>query len=456
MSSAEAQNYLEQVSLIDQQLTVVTDDDERTSLLEMRADLLELIQLLNEQAEEGGSAEDAQSPAAEADNVNFDDFVGMRCMAPYPKAQLPISHHAAIILEVLPQDVTGPDKGLQAKVLYSHPMLNGMRPCSHFLAGTCRFDEKCKFSHGEVVRMADMDEYKDPDFNSLTVGSLVLSTVNAASPLWEIGRIVAIHKNDIAVRILKSNSEVSTKFDHIVPLEGDIEEVAENSHLTSPSEADASNENSRNEYWNEQKGDRCGNVTVGDLGNWYGGGLGLKLMQKMGYKLGEGLGKNSDGIVHAIQAKICPKNSSVDACMTGKVKVVDGIQKVKTRVKEGMKQTNNSVDVDIFTFLNRKLEQPPAKSEEEELKEEHRRLAKSSVKALGVQGLDLESELKHLRSKEKKLLEGIARNKHDKRTVERLKNGLAEVEKEIQRTQAKRQRVQSELGDRQKRKKDIF
>ncbi|VDK60284.1 unnamed protein product [Cylicostephanus goldi] len=131
----------------------------------MRSDLLELIQLLNEQAEECGSAEDAQTPAAEADNAeNFDDFVGMRCMAPYPKAQLPISHHAAIILEVLPQDVTGPDKGLQAKVLYSHPMLNGMRPCSHFLAGTCRFDEKCKFSHGEVVQMADMNEYKDPDF----------------------------------------------------------------------------------------------------------------------------------------------------------------------------------------------------------------------------------------------------------------------------------------------------
>ncbi|EYC33800.1 hypothetical protein Y032_0002g999 [Ancylostoma ceylanicum] len=77
-------------------------------------------------------------------------------------------------------------------------------------------------------------------------------------------------------------------------------------------------------------------------------------------------------------------------------------------------------------------------------------------RALGLQGLDLESELKQLRSKEKKLLEGIARNKHDKRTLDRLKNGLAEVERAIEKTQAKQQRVHSELGDRQKRKKDIF
>lgn len=49
----------------------------------------------------------------------------------------------------------------------------------------------------------------------------------------------------------------------------------------------APNANVPSNSWTEQKRDRCGNVTVGDLGNWHGGGFGLKLMQKMGYKLGE-------------------------------------------------------------------------------------------------------------------------------------------------------------------------
>ncbi|VDM57383.1 unnamed protein product [Angiostrongylus costaricensis] len=330
----------------------------------------------------------------------------MRCMAPYPGVNLPVSHHTAIILEVLQMD--------SVRVLYSHPMLNSMRPCSHFLAGTCRFDEKCKFSHGEIF--------------SLTVGSLVLVAVGSPSTLWEVGRLIAIDNGEVAVRILKSNGEVSSTLDQIVPLDGELEE--------------------KNDSWKEQKGDRCGNVTVGDMGNWHGGGFGLKLMQKMGYKIGEGLGKNSDGIVHAIQAKICPKNSSVDACMNSRTRV-------KTRVREEMKHAHTSLDVDIFTFINRKLEVQPDKSEHDEL-EEHRVLAKSSSKSLGVKGIDLEYELKQLRSKEKKLRDGIFRNRQDKRTVERLKVSLADVEQSIQKVQAKQARVQTELGNRQKRKKDIF
>ncbi|EYC33799.1 hypothetical protein Y032_0002g998 [Ancylostoma ceylanicum] len=383
MISSETQSYLDQIALIDEQLSASPGDEERAALLEMRSDLLELVQLLKEQAEEDAARDDNQQlpPADSSTGVeDFDDFIGMRCMAPYPKANLPVSHHAAIILEVLPIDPAAIDKGLQAKVLYSHPMLNAMRPCSHFLAGTCRFEGKCKFSHGEMVKMDELNGYKDPNFDSLAIGSLVLVSVNSTPPLWEIGRLMAIDNDEVAVKILKSNSELSSKLDQIVPLDCEVEERSDDVPVPNLDEHASLDDEVPNNSWTEQKGDRCGNITVGDLGNWQGGGFGLKLMQKMGYKLGEGLGKNSDGIVHAIQAKICPKNSSVDACMNAKVKVVDGIQRVKTRVREEMKHTHNAVDVDIFAFLNRKLEQPPVKSEQEELKEERRMLAKSSSK----------------------------------------------------------------------------
>ncbi|KAK6054755.1 hypothetical protein COOONC_07742 [Cooperia oncophora] len=133
----------------------------------MRADLVELVQLLKEQAEEEAAAkgdgitDDIFAEGPSVDTPSGNDFIGMRCMAPYPSANLHVSHHAAVILEVLPLD---PVKGLQARVLYSHPMVNGMRPCSHFLAGTCRYEEKCKFSHGEIVPMTELNEYKEPDF----------------------------------------------------------------------------------------------------------------------------------------------------------------------------------------------------------------------------------------------------------------------------------------------------
>lgn len=293
--------------------------------------------------------------------------------------------------------------------------------------------------------------------SSLTVGCLVLVAVGSPSTLWEVGRLIAIDNVEVAVRILKSNSEVSSTLDQIVPLDGELEDMTDdNVHVPCSNNEYPYNTEEKNDSWKEQKGDRCGDVTVGDMGNWHGGGFGLKLMQKMGYKIGEGLGKNSDGIVHAIQAKICPKNSSVDACMNSRTRVVDGMQKVKTRVREEMKHAHTSLDVDIFTFINRKLEVQPDKSEHDELKEEHRILAKSSSKSLGVKGIDLEYELKQLRSKEKKLRDGILRNRQDKRTVERLKVGLVDVEQSIQKVQAKQARVQTELENRQKRKKDIF
>lgn len=53
---------------------------------------------------------------------------------------------------------------------------------------------------------------------------------------------------------------------------------------------------------------------------------------------------------------------------------------MKTRVREEMKHAHNSLETDIFTFLNRKLEQQPKKTEYEEAKEDIQLLAKSSSK----------------------------------------------------------------------------
>uniref|UniRef100_A0A1I7XCH8 G-patch domain-containing protein n=1 Tax=Heterorhabditis bacteriophora TaxID=37862 RepID=A0A1I7XCH8_HETBA len=129
-----------------------------------------------------------------------------------------------------------------------------------------------------------IEQYKEPNFESLTKDSLVLVEVNDC--LWDIGRIVALDHKEVAVQLIESGREVSAKLEKILPLDEDIQ------------------------------------------GNWSGGGFGLKLMQKMGYKIGDGLGKNSDGIVHAIQATAYPKYKSVDICMESKKYVVDGVQKV--------------------------------------------------------------------------------------------------------------------------------
>ncbi|PIC35555.1 hypothetical protein B9Z55_014874 [Caenorhabditis nigoni] len=196
-----------------------------------------------------------------------------------------------------------------------------------------------------------------------------------------MGRISAIDGQNVAVKLLKSGSEVSSKREDLVPL-GEIEEVEK-----------------KDESWKELKQETLGNVSVGESGNWNGGGIGMKLMAKMGYKVGEGLGKRSDGIVHAIQARICAKNASLDEVMTRKRRVVDGKDKSK-RIK--ILKTSDESEKDIFAFINRKLE---TKSERTmaDVRKEKEEMAGYTSKALGSKNLDLESELKQLQGKQKKI-----------------------------------------------------
>ncbi|ULT93279.1 hypothetical protein L3Y34_003039 [Caenorhabditis briggsae] len=99
----------------------------------------------------------------------------------------------------------------------------------------------------------------------------------------------------------------------------------------------------------------------------------------MGYKVGEGLGKRSDGIVHAIQARICAKNASLDEVMTRKRRVVDRKDKSKRIM---ILKTSDESEKDIFAFINRKLE---TKSERTmaDVRKEKEEMAGYTSKALG-------------------------------------------------------------------------
>lgn len=64
------------------------------------------------------------------------------------------------------------------KVLFLNPTHKEMLPCPYYfdLERDCNFsDDQCHYSHGELVSFSSLQDYVEPKFELLTVGSIVLA-----------------------------------------------------------------------------------------------------------------------------------------------------------------------------------------------------------------------------------------------------------------------------------------
>ena len=49
-------------------------------------------------------------------------------------------------------------------MLFCNPTHMSMVPCPYFLDDKCKFSsEQCKYSHGHLVAVSDLEEFKDHD-----------------------------------------------------------------------------------------------------------------------------------------------------------------------------------------------------------------------------------------------------------------------------------------------------
>lgn len=103
-----------------------------------------------------------------------------------------------------------------------------MLPCPYFLEGDCKFsDEKCRFSHGDLVLFKNLQEYTEPDFSSLSIGSTVLT--KQADKLWHKGTVKRILKDKCSVVLDSSAKDVEVDLHDVLPLENDEESSSSSS-----------------------------------------------------------------------------------------------------------------------------------------------------------------------------------------------------------------------------------
>ncbi|KAG8447238.1 hypothetical protein GDO86_014633 [Hymenochirus boettgeri] len=158
---------------------------------------------------------------------------------------------------------------------------------------------------------------------------------------------------------------------------------------------------------------------------WFGGweahtlGIGSKLMARMGYVFGKGLGRNAEGRVEPIQAVVLPKGKSLDQCikMQQRRKVKRNkehkskIRRSKIQLHSG--KTNRSV----FDFLNEKLDGKKPSAERDETNVATQRKGKElynasqdSKRALSVQVAITTEKIQQKQREIGRLKESLARH----------------------------------------------
>lgn len=154
-----------------------------------------------------------------------------------------------------------------------------MKPCDHYFSDTCTFDDKCKYSHGEIVKYSQLKDFQIPNYKLLKQKSHVLVKVEA---LWKPASVIECSQDarTCQVKLHGIGKSFDCCFSEVLP---PLESFGGESSDLSTDDDELSDEEmiSSNVL-----------ITSDNFGEWekYTNGIGSKLLQKYGYKNGEGLG----------------------------------------------------------------------------------------------------------------------------------------------------------------------
>ena len=192
--------------------------------------------------------------------------------------------------------------------------------------------------------------------------------------------------------------------------------------------------------------------------------MGSKLMAKMGYVLGTGLGKNGEGRVDPVDAVIVPLGISLDKCMELKEKAGSSGQNIfsverrlkriqrKAKLRAQQEEKKEKETQSMFNFLNSKLNL--SKENKLKLQQQQSQVNKDSCQNLSKKLLKLGECVRQVNKDIVKCKEGMKRHEgRDKATVEKLKAKLHNLEQHLDDLKSSEIKVSSEQRNRSETKK---
>ncbi|KAM7005150.1 zinc finger CCCH-type with G patch domain-containing protein [Passerculus sandwichensis] len=380
-----------------------------------------------------------------------EELSGMKVKAPYYSSWGTLEYHNAMIVgtEELEDGTAG------VRVLYLYPTHKSLKPCPFFLDDKCRFKENCRFSHGQVVSVEELQPFQEPDLSSLGVGSACLA--KHTDGIWYTAKITDVDSGYYTV-----------KFDSLLLKEA----VVEGDSVIPPLRSEDAAESGESD---EDSVDDSGYAKVIDSGvpengEWtpacsssFGGweahtrGIGSKLLVQMGYEFGKGLGKNGEGRVEPVQAVVLPRGKSLDQCAEVLQKKKQGKLEPgkprKCRAKGGSsgQPGGRKAPRNVFDFLNEKLRGKSAGDRAggvalpQRNSKEIYHASKSTKKALSVSLFQTTEKIEQTQRDIRGIQQALARNvgRHSIAAAQ-LEEKLANAHKQLGQLQAQEARLQRE------------
>ncbi|NWR64714.1 ZGPAT protein, partial [Bucorvus abyssinicus] len=375
-----------------------------------------------------------------------EELSGMKVKAPYYSSWGTLEYHNAMIVGT--EDLADGSAGV--RVLYLYPTHKSLKPCPFFLDNKCRFKENCRFSHGQVVSVEELQPFQEPNLSGLEVGSACLA--KHSDGIWYTAKITDIDSGYYTV-----------KFDSLLLKEA----VMEGDSIIPPLRGEDGAESAESDEDSVDDSGYAKDVGVPENGAWapacsssFAGweahtrGIGSKLLVQMGYEFGKGLGKNSDGRVEPVQAVVLPRGKSLDQCaevlQKKKQGKLDPGKSRKCRAK-GTSSGSRKPPRNVFDFLNEKLrgkssgEKAGGTALPERNSKEIYHASKSTKKALSVRLFQTMEKIDQTQRDIRGIQQALARNigRHSVAAAQ-LEEKLANAHRQLGQLQAQEASLQRE------------
>jgi len=372
-SLAEAEGQLEAVE------AGLSGDPSCQDLLDLKQQLVTLIELTKEglleqkKAEllaevgqlEGGEGDSEEPNSASKEELetsleeDFSQLVGLRVSAPLSSLP-PVEWGNAVVVGV--EQEAGNFGEVMVRLAFSNPTRLGLVPCQHYLNGRCsREASQCKWSHGELLKLGSLRQWREPDYSLLKPGTEVL--VKGEDGVWERATVGEELMGEFMVTPNKVGAEplCKTAADLLPLVAAEEEEDSDDGD-----DDDDQLEKSLEDEENFKPLDL--NVSTDRLGGWeeHTKGIGSRLMLSMGWQAGSGLGKAGGGRVDPVEARIYPQGKSLDWCMEKREELGESsVEKVvRDEAKDAERKSKRRAEAErrrdesaksLFDFINVKL-----------------------------------------------------------------------------------------------------